>query len=587
MSMLVSHSMRFCTDNFGWLVSDTTSSGSEDVNEYGGGGDSTDEVVTETDSGTDNEKVSSKENQERAAFVKTGFLKGVNVWNCKKVDAVKGFDITAANLNITGVECRVIFVLNKKLDDSHPNKAYTLTADSSNPLKAKLVPFDYDIGTDTKRQNMILAHGNTIAEIRNFTDIPEFVGKVVSPWYALSAPSDSLAMPIIRLDLKTYVSMDTTSKTFESDVYTLAEGGTAPVISEISADVETAGGGEVDVSVKLFDENDADGSSWMTLDAAKNQKAYSVQFKFDYSVQTARADDMVRVNSIAIRYSYGETLVNSDSAEIYTVVTNYEVPLQMCYCIVRHDQLVGSSIKAYVNFMHKPKHRELLYLGQISNNASGQAELILGESGTPDANIDPATIKVYAGSGTASGTDYEITGYAFSSENSTITITGELNTRPIYASYDYNVDVEEWREMALDITEPYTGDATYSTRFTYALPDDEARPSDEDSAKVISNVKIEMVRGKGSVKRENLGVTTTGKRQLFALEHVPKVNTIKFTSADGKTTYGTDVINWKYNDETNILSLVGKTKNLPLYISYGWTGESVVIHSIACGWSVA
>lgn len=587
MSMLVSHSMRFCTDNFGETVTNTTS-GSEDVNEYGGGGDSADESVTETGTETTTgEKVSSKENQERAAFVKTGFLKGTKVWNCRGVSAVTGFDITAANLDVAGVDCRVVFVLNNKLDESHPNKAYTLTPSSENPLTAKLVPFDYDIGTDTKRQNMILEHGNTIAEIRNFTSIPEFIGKVVSPWYALKAPSDSLAMPIIRLDLKTYVSMDATSKTFESDVYTLAEGGAAPIISEISADVETVDGGEVDVSVKLFDENDSDGSSWMSLDAAKNQKAYSVQFKFDYSVQTARAEDMVKVNSIAIRYSYGETLVNSDSAEIYTVVTNYEVPLQMCYCIVRHDQLVGSSIKAYVNFMHKPKHRELLYLGQISNNADGKAELILGESNVPDANIDPATIKIYAGNGTASGTDYEINGYAFSSENSTITISGELNTRPIYASYDYNVDVEEWREMTLDITEPYTGDATYSTRFTYALPDDEARPSDEDSAKVISNVKIEMIRGKGTVKRANLGVTTTGKRQLFALEHVPKVNTIKFTSADGKTTYGTDKINWTYNDETNILSLVGKEKNLPLYISYGWTGESVVIHSIACGWSVA
>ena len=672
MSMLVSHSMRFCTDNFGFTVTDTAPSGevtlhggqesvdggggqinwsleAEDtlssikpgtpttitvgdgdhvsvtiggtdtitiggettvtatgdtaevtlisaggepvtvtggggnviifastiIHDYGGGGDSTDEQVDDSGSSTENDKV--------IPFIKTALLKGYGIWNCKNIDYVDGFEITAANLGFKGTECRFVFARSKKVNSTDPNTLYTLVKSANDPFTAELKPFDYDYSTDALKVKNILAHGNTIEEVRNFNNIPGFVGVNISPWYVLQASSDAPAMPSVRLDLKTRVNNDVNSKSFESDIYVLSEGGTAPVISSITPFITTNGGGNVDIFVKLFGENDTVGSAWLAPDAALEQEAYSIQFKFDYSVQTARGSDMARVDSVIVKHSYGEAIVSGESADVYTVVTNYEVPLQMCYCVVRHDKLIGSSIEAYINFMHKPKHREMFYVGLV-NNVESQAELVLGADGVPDSNIDASSLKIY-GSALNSGI-YEISDYVFSSSDSKILITGESNSRPIYASYDYDIDVEKWRKMTLDVTEPYAGDSTYATRFTYVLPDDEARPADPDLAKVISNARIKMIRGSGTAVRDNLGKLGNGKRQLFVLPHVPDVSTIKFTDISGDIEYGSDSVKWTFDDETKILALVA-TKNLPLYISYDWIGDAVTIHSIACGWAVA
>ena len=253
-------------------------------------------------------------------------------------------------------------------------------------------------------------------------------------------------------------------------------------------------------------------------------------------------------------------IVSGENADIYTTIQRYDIPLQMCYVIVRHAPLNDSKIEAYVNFMHEVKHRELI---QIGTGTGALQTLVLGVNGVADNNIDTSTLQLFADG-------KSIGNFSYNSETSTVTFTTKKNN-VVYASYDYDHDVEDWRKMTLDVTEPYnheTGDC--ASRFVYSLTDDEA------AGKVISNVRLKLIRPTGKVKNTDLG-KGAGKSKMFVLPHIPKASTIKFSD---------ESVEWSYNEDNNTL-IATAAKTVSMIISYTWQGESIKLYSLAAGWSVA
>lgn len=521
--MLTSNTLRFGTDIFGFFDSDDA-------------GDTGDD---ESSSGT-----------AIAPTVKRALLQaqphGGGGWDCRYVTAVNGFNIQYTQPSSSKI--RVVF----KVEDD-----YMIFNNSV------LQPFAYDASSSID----VLKYGNTVADLISLGSIPGFVGKRIWPVIALQAPSTLTAMPTISIGVVVQRGSEELSRTDESRVIELAssDSGGVPQISSITTVTDKVGNVSLDVKVRV---RNADGnwSNYMKFSEVYGLEATAVQFQMTYNVSTTDGSDSATIKKIIIEHTTGETMVSSDgSAYLYSTVADYEVPLQRCYVTVRHSPLNDSEIRAYVNFMHKTKHRDLYKIGTA--NGSLQT-FILGVNGERDPNIVAASVELYAGKSL-------IDDFAYTSDLSEVRLTAESG-QEIYATYDYGHDVETWRRMTLEKTEPFNPkDGSCTSYYSYTLPDEEA--GDADNPKTVSNVRLFFYRPLGKVENENLG-KTNGKAQLFYLPHIPRASSITFSDS---------TIQHDFDPESYILTVQGKKANRDIIISYNWIGERVEVYSFTAGWSVA
>ena len=429
-----------------------------------------------------------------------------------------------------------------------------------------LVDFGHSITTEN-----VLEYGNDYNTLKNLSSTSlttAFSGARVLPIIALGAKSNASAMPTASIGMEyKKTATELSSDEYETREFTLTEGEELPVITAIDASVGRNGNGSIDLKVSI---QDADGnwSSYMALERAVDQFARAVRFKYVLSVTTADGTDAVRLRNLTVSYADAQSGMTSNGvANLFSNVVDYEIPLQRCYLVVRHDPLNDSEIQAYVNFMHKPKHREMILLG---NGNGGEKEFFLGESATSsldaDPNVDCSSIRLYS-----NGSEIPSDNISFNSEVSTVWVTGTTNGVPIYASYDYDHDTEVWRRMKLESTEKFNPDIGACTSYySYTLADDDAVD------KTISNVRLRFRRPTGTVTNQTLG-TATGKMQTFVLDHIPTVSTITFTDSSIKKSYDAD---------SGVINVTGKSGR-PIVISYSWKGEPVFVYSYSAGWSVA
>ena len=405
----------------------------------------------------------------------------------------------------------------------------------------------------------ILANGNTAAEVNAVTSIPAWLNKKIYPIIALQAPVDASGLPTANITLKVRCQNDVYEKIVETPEYELAvaEGSSViPRIADISVNTAATGNASVAVAVKLQNPS-GEWSDYMGVTDALNQEAVAVQFRFTFTVTTLNGADSVKVNSINVKHTMGATAVSGDTAEIYSIVQNYESDLQTCYVIVKHKELVDSKIQAFVNFMSEPKKRVLIPLG----TASGVLEQFsLGVDGEKDTGINQGSIQVFADG-------VPVTNFSYNVEVSEVTVNATAGAA-ITASYEYGHDKETWLEMPVQVyQQPYLDDGTYMTRFSYTLDDDDA------VGMKMSNIRIQLYRPTGHVDRASLGVGT-GLIQQFVLEHQAKQETID-CNAD-----------WQYDPDSQILTCVAE-KGTEIVISYDWLGENQTLYSFTAGWSAA
>lgn len=397
----------------------------------------------------------------------------------------------------------------------------------------------------------VLADGNTVAELTALTNIAALVGKEIYPIIALSSTGGD--NPTIKIGINVTNTTETKTWAVSTAVYDLEipGGGAIPTITTITADSAAAGSGTVTIKVRL---KDAAGvwSNWMLLDDAANQDAQRIQFRLILTVDSVGTDS-AQIDSITVNYISNQALVTGSTADLYSIVADFETDLRLCYLLVRHKQLLDSTIDAFVNFLPAYKTRDRIQVGTGTGSA---AQYNLGVGGSVDAQIDPASIRVLVDGVATDEFDYNTAA-------GQITVNASSGVS-VLASYNYDCGLEQWRQMSVETQQPY-GDGTYMTRFTYTLPDG------EDAHR--ANVRLRFNRPAGSVENASLG-TATGKTQQIVLPHLATTSSIYFNA------------DWSYDFDTRVLTFIAK-KNTALTISYDYVGEQHKIFSWAAGWSAA
>ena len=402
---------------------------------------------------------------------------------------------------------------------------------------------------DTTVDN-VLADGNTAAEITALSDIYAFAGKELYLLIALSSTVDDNPTAKFSYTITQSAAQKTCTTNTAIFVLPIADDNDTPVITSIDVTKETAGAGAINVMTRL---ENAEGvwSDWITPEQAVNQEATRIQFQFQASVENG--GDSAAVKNIIVNYVTKSDIVTGAAAEIYSVVPNFENDLRLCYLIVRHKQLIDSTIEAFANFLPAYKSRERISVGTGKGSAQ---QYTLGVSGTADRQIDQSSIRVFVDGNEIDDFDYD-TGTGKITVNATSGVS-------ILASYNYGCGQEDWKAMTAEAQQPY-GDGTYMTRFTYTLPDG------EDAQR--ANIRIRLNRPAGTVTNASLG-KATGKTQQIALPHLATPSSI-VCNAD-----------WTYEFDSRILTFVA-SKNTALKISYDYVGEQHQIYSWAAGWAAA
>ena len=547
--MLTSNTMRFGTDIFGLAAEtdgDATGDGGSSSGDGGsssgdggsssgeggsssgdGGGSSGDGGSSSGDGGSTTSTV---------AFVKKALLVSKTAFDCTNATSVTGFVVSGTQPADTA-------------------RRFMFQIDGKNYYFNSSTLVEY---TKAITANNVLKTGNTAAQLTALSNITGFVGKKIFPIIALKSTSSTEDVPTVKLQLKITVPNDVLTKEAESIVYELVDDDSTPRIVECSSENTLTGNGSVTTKIRL--RTDDTWTAYMDLQDAIDKEAQAVQFKNTYKVTKTDGTDSAKVDSATVDYTLGKAVVADGNANLYTVVADYENELSMCYVVVKHEPLNDSRIDAYVNFLPPPKTRTLIAIG--TGNGS-RKEMVLGVNSVADTNIISSTLELYRDG-------VQISDFSFNSETSTVTLTTKKNS--LYsASYKYDYGQEVWRKMTLEETEPFNDESgTVTSRFSYTLPAGETAST--------SNVRLNLVRPTGTVKNYSLG-TSTGKTQLFVLPHVAKMSTIKFNPDIGAD-------NWDFDADTHVLTLVATPKGTALNVSYSWTGESIIIYSVVCGWTV-
>lgn len=461
-------------------------------------------------------------------FRRQALLKTTDPLITKRETAIRGFTISGTEPE--GTNCRIIFEVD--------NKLWYFTNDGLTqfPYYAELAD--------------VLEHGNTISELLAVNGIVRWLNKEIYPIIALDAPRNAAVQPKIKLGLKVECNLDEYQREKLSPVYELKHNaGSAARIISATFNKANVGNATSTAKIRLRDINGTWGD-WLDFSDAENAEACAVQFKAQYTLTTLDGTDIAKIFDVNISYV---TDANSaaNTLEIFTTPIESTDDLGTCYAMIKHSELLDAEIKAYIKYQTPTKRRENILIGRGIN---AMETYYLGTNGGIDRNINQNTLHISAGG-------RNIVDFYYNLENCSVNLQADEGVE-IRASYEYNIDAENWLEMAGDISQVYDN-GLYMTRFVY-------RPSE---GKKISAVKFSIQRKFGTVENEVLGIAT-GKMQTFILPHRAKAETIQCSGI------------YLYDEETQILKIVGVADDT-LKVSYEWTGLVPEIDEYAVGWQYA
>lgn len=397
----------------------------------------------------------------------------------------------------------------------------------------------------------ILMHGNTITELLAVEGVIQWTKKKIFPIIALDAPRDSLIMPQIQLGLKVECNLDEYQRNELSPVLNL-KGNPARIIN-ITAEKDLKGYARADIFVRL--KNLAGWTDWLDLNDAQSKAATALQFKTAYTLTTLDGTDKARAYNFKVLYSTDTENTAANVVEIYLKPQKYEYDdLKKCYTLIKHTSLVDAGIECDINFAQPPLTRKNILIGK----GTGALQTYwLGLNGGIDRNINPSSLRITAG-------NINVVNFYYDMENATVQFIAE-NDAEIRASYEYEIDAENWLPMAGALAQSYNDEGLYFSRFLFRLS--------AYKDKKISAVRFRLKREVGNVIDSDLGAAT-GYEQTFLLPHRALKETVRL---GGKCSY-------QYDEETQILKVVGVAKE-DLKLSYDWVGELPLIKEFVAGWT--
>lgn len=464
-------------------------------------------------------------------FKRTALLKTTEGWDFTRETAIRGFKISATVPDDT--DCRIIFEVDGKL--------YYFTNDGVTEY------ISYGSAKD------ILEYGNTITELLAVEGVAKWLGKKVYPIIALSAPRDAVIMPKIKIGLKVNCFNDEYQRDQISPIFELKHGTNPARI--VTADFNKANNGyaKSDVKIRLRDAV-GDWGDWLEMDSAKGKEATAVQFRATYILTALDGTDEASVFDCNVAYVTDAENLSGDVLELYTLPQTYYQDLGTAYAMLKHTELLDAEIKAYIKYATPTKKRTNIVIGR-GNGAIDT--YYLGINGGIDPRINQSTLHLTAGGKT-------ITDFYYNTQAATVDLKADSGVE-IRASYEYDVDAENWIEMAGELSQPYGDAGLYMSRFIHRLTDFENKRT--------SAVKFVLER-KSGVQTEKVLATSTGKTETFMLPHRAKLEDLVCSG------------NYEYDEATQKLTVTAAPDEV-IRVAYKWTGEFSRIENIAVGWSAA
>lgn len=378
-------------------------------------------------------------------FRKQSLMKAIDAWDFSYETSVGNFIIKGTEPDDTNR--RVIFAIGDKL--------YKFGNDGLT---------EYD---ERGELEDILENGNTVGELLEVQNIPEFVGKRVYPIIALDAPFDAPVMPKIHISVNVRSYNDIYQKTKYSPIYRLEYTGNAAKIIGVKLKKTLRGYATCEVHCRLMNRF-GNWQDWIELDDAAYQEAIAIQFRVRYVISTLDGSDSISIDSVEVDYTADVDKNVGKITEIVTKQQEYIADFGTCYALLKHAALGDAKLQAFVNFRAPAVERRDIVLG-VTNGEEQTFTLA-------DSNIDQSSLHL-ALDGVG------IYNFYYNTKNSTVTLTAE-GGKEITASYNCEIAAEDWREMQFDFTR-LDGDH-YNSRFIYYLND--------YTNKKISAVKFRMTR---------------------------------------------------------------------------------------------
>lgn len=399
----------------------------------------------------------------------------------------------------------------------------------------------------------ILEHGNTVAELLEVNGIVRWLNKKIYPIIALDAPQDAAIMPKIKIGLKVNCFNDEYTRDELSPIYELKHPEATPA-RIIAASFNKANNGYARTEVVIRLRNLlGDWGDWQELHEVTNKEACAIQFKVTYILTTLDGSDEAKIFDARVSYVTDAENLAGDTLELFTLPQTYYTDLGTCYAMLKHSELFDAEISARIKYETATLKRHEIVIGQ----GTGEVETYyLGINGGIDPNINQNTLRVTAGG-------VNIIDFYYNTADATITLSAKAGL-DIKASYEYALNVEDWKDMVGEISKA-GDDGVYMSRFIYRLTDSEN--------KRISAVRFTIKRKSGTVANEFIG-TANGATQTFVLPHRAAKETVVLNGS------------WTYDEATQILQDTG-TIGDDLKISYEWTGIIPTIYSYSVGWTPA
>ena len=464
-------------------------------------------------------------------FRRQALLKTTDPLVTKGETSIAGF--TVQGTEPEGTSRRVIFEVD--------NKLWYFTNDG-----LTLYPYHGELAD-------VLEHGNTVAELLAVDGIVKWLNKEIYPIIALDAPDDAAVMPKIRIGLKVNCFNDEYQREKLSPVYELKHGENSARIISATYNKANAGYATSAAKIRLRDIN-GNWGDWLDFSDAVNVKACAVQFKATYTLTTLDGTDIAKIFDANIEYVTDADNSACNTLEIFTTPIEGDDDLGTCYAMIKHSELLDAKISAYIKYQTPTKRRENILIGRGIN---AMETYYLGVNGGVDRNINQNTLHIKAGG-------INITDFYYNLNNCSVNLKADEGVE-IRASYEYDVDAEDWIEMSGEISQAYNDSGLYMSRFIYRLSN--------STDKKISAVKFSITRKTGAVENEILG-TATGKLQTFVSPHRAKKETIQCNGI------------WIYDEDAQILKVTGVVDDT-LKISYDWAGIIPDVDSYAVGWQYA
>lgn len=430
------------------------------------------------------------------------------------------------------------------------NVYYKLAVDSNGTATLEKVP------TQSLTVDSVLEEGNKANELSGVSSVKGFAGKIIYPVIALFGEYGSL-LPTASLSMEKVTSKDMYVYNDQSPIYELSDDGSEAKIISINVDKSITGSASADVSVSML--QNGVWSQYTSPQDCGGQNASAVRFRSLFRVRSFDGVDSATLNKVSIIYSSNRAPVTGNDSEIITITRNYENDIGFASIVVKHNKMVDSYMDAYVALRKNTGSRDNIEIGVGTGGTQTLTLGVPGEDGNvvADRNIDHNSLVVTVGGEV-------IDEYDFNMVRSHITVFADLGQQ-ICASYKYGLGVEEWRKMTKVVTQPYNGSSDIqATKFELSI---------NDAGNTITAIRLLLTRKTGSVTDLDLGFAT-GQAQTIILPHFARKDTM------------TSNVAFTYNDLTKEFSFVGD-KDMPVKVSYEWTGETQTIHSIAPFWTFA